>query len=114
MPHGGWVAFDGPNSVHQCGQKSEYGGEQNASGQRQSNRGRRRTQAQSVSKAELTAQRKAREEFIAAFEAQLHQQSMSPKKKERRLLGWVWDLIASLPGWVWWLIAIIVLFLLKK
>jgi hypothetical protein len=27
MPHGQWVAFDGPESVHECGQLSDYGPE---------------------------------------------------------------------------------------
>lgn len=31
MPYGQWLAFDGPDSVHNCGQASEYGAEPAAS-----------------------------------------------------------------------------------
>lgn len=95
MPYGQWVAFDGYDSVHKCGQVSEYDAAPSASSRPDGSRGH---STQTPPDAKPSAPQPS------ASGTDRGQQSWSPPKKEK---GW--------PAWVWWLIVIAVLyFLLKK
>jgi len=93
MPHGQWLAFDGPESVHDCSQFSEYGPEPSSSTNPAGSRGRN---APSVPTSTSHNPQPA-----AAATNRTPQTSSPPKKQE-------------FPAWVWWLIGIVVLYFIFK
>lgn len=89
MPYGQWVAFDGYDSIHNCGQVSEYDAEPTASTHRSDSSGGR-----------TTAPVSAPPSFRPAAPA------TERSEDSRKDKGW--------PAWIWWLIAIVALYFLFK
>src|SRR5882672_2308099 len=88
MPYGQWVAFDGPNSTHKCGQRSQYDPWPSSSKGTGGNGYPATTRASSTSTGlphSLTP-------------GHPHQPSKTSK----------------IPTWVWWLIVIAVFYLVMK
>jgi hypothetical protein len=82
MPYGQWVAFDGYDSVHKCGQMSEYEATPSASSRGHGSRGHS-TQAPPASQQSVSQ---------SASDPKGGQQSWSPQKKEK---GWPLGLVAD-------------------
>ena len=94
MPYGQWVAFDGYDSVHKCGQMSEYEAMRSASSHPHGSRA-------DSSQVPSGSRQSGFQSSTSGGEGA--QQPWSPPRKEK---GW--------PAWVWWLIVIAALYLILK
>jgi hypothetical protein len=119
MPHGQWVAFEGAESVHHCGQLSDYGPTSSTS-QRGSFSTQTPTVPQPTAKTEVlrcgacgqnnrvTEQASSASHRCGRCKSPLPNPfgsaaTVARKKKQE-----------GLPWWVWWVIGAIVLFFLMK
>jgi len=103
MPHGQWVAFDGDESVHECGQISEYHSELSAHASPPRPAYPSSPPASSMSpRPSINASLQSQASGIQPQSPTTPSTTPQPAKSE------------GLPAWIWWVIAIVILYLMFK
>ena len=107
MPHGQWVAFDGHDTVHKCGQDSEYDefAGTHSAGHRVQGRTARSESSPSLS---LPEPKGTTEPSISDGEpiSSMNSYESARQSEAQKQGGW--------PAWVWILLAIVLLYFLLK